>query len=68
MTESEQVITGYRVKTHAAEVLQKKALEVTLKRQQITKESEIIDFILEKCAHLVRVDKNGKMYLDAEKL
>lgn len=54
-----KIITGVRLRPDRADKLREKAIELTIKRQQIIKETDIVNYLIDECLDSVDIDDLG---------
>lgn len=52
-------ITGIRIREDRAETLREKAIEMTIKKKEIVKESDLVNFLIDEFAERIELDEFG---------
>lgn len=59
-------ISMFRIREDRADMLREKAVELTVKKKEIVKESELINFLIDEFVERIDIDQNG-IFVDEEK-
>ena len=60
------VIKNVRIREDRAKLLKNKALELTIKKEDYIRESDIINYLIDDCLEKIDIDIHG-IYLNTEK-
>ncbi|MDP1615681.1 MAG: hypothetical protein Q8L68_07765 [Methylococcales bacterium] len=58
-------VSMFRIREDRADILREKAVELTIKKKEIIKESELINFLIDEFAERIDIDQNG-LFVDEE--
>lgn len=58
-----KLIENARIRPHNATELKNKAFELSMKKKDFIRESELIHYLLDNCVDKLDVDENGNIYL-----
>jgi len=60
-------VSMFRIREDRADILREKAVELTVKKKEIIKESELINFLIDEFAERIDIDQNG-LFVDEEEV
>ena len=61
-----KLIENARIRPQNAKQLKNKAFELSMKKKDFIRESELIHFLLDNCVDRLDIDENGNIYLREE--
>ncbi|EPM7995692.1 hypothetical protein ACTQ9E_000070 [Vibrio vulnificus] len=61
-----KLIENARIRPHNAAELKNKAFELSMKKKDFIRESELIHFLLDECVKQIDIDEKGELYLKRE--
>lgn len=54
-----KIIQSLRIRKDRAEKLREKSIELTLRKKEIIKESDIINYLIDECLEMIDIDDLG---------
>lgn len=61
-----KVITGIRLRKDRAEALKEKSIELTIKKKEIIKESDLVNYLIDLYVDRLDIDKDGLLIKEEE--
>lgn len=59
-------VSMIRIRDDRADKLRDKAVELTIERKELIKESELVNFLIDEFVERIKIDQNG-LYVEEEK-